>query len=83
MNYHNSQLLIQWSLSLLRPLWRDVRNKQTKASSKPKKTKEEDHSARRVIIQIQVYFFSHYLEKKPRRIAHGQEDIGVLGQFCA
>ena len=41
MNYHNSQLLIQWSLSLLRPLWRDVRNKQTKASSKPKKQKKK------------------------------------------
>ena len=40
-NYHNSQLLIQWSLSLLRPLWRDVRNKQTKASSKPKKQKKK------------------------------------------
>ena len=41
MNYHNSQLLIQWSLSLLRPLWRDVRNKQTKASSKPKIQKKK------------------------------------------
>ena len=61
-----------------------LRNKQKKAWSKPlSKPKKGDHSARRVIIQIQVYFFSHYLEKKPRRIAHGHEDIGVLGQFCA
>ena len=59
-----------------------LRNKQMKASSKPKK-KEKDHGARRVIIQIQVYFYSHYLKKKPRRITQVYEDIGVLDQFCA
>ena len=60
-----------------------LRNKQMKASSKPPPKKEKDHGARRVIIQIQVYFYSHYLKKKPRRITHGHEDIGVLDQFCA
>ena len=46
--------------------------------------KEKDHSAGRVIIHSDTsLLFSHYLEKKPRRITHGHEDIGVLSQFCA
>ena len=57
MNYHNSQLLIQWSLSLLRPLWRDVRNKQTKASSKPKKQKKKTIVLAELLSRYKFTFF--------------------------
>ena len=62
-----------------------LRNKQKKASSKPlskpKKKKKKTIVLAELLSRHKFTFFSHYLEKKPRRITHGQEDIGVLGQF--